>query len=41
MIAHIFRPIGSVTGYIAAVAIGLTLLAFAAPFLPDASWWLS
>lgn len=37
----LFRPISSVTGRIAAVAIGLAVLAFAAPFIPDATWWLS
>lgn len=41
MIAPLFRPIGSITGRIAAVVIGLTLLAFVAPFVPDASWWPS
>jgi hypothetical protein len=41
MIAHMFRPIGSVTGWLGAIVAGLVLLAFAAPFIPDATWWLS
>lgn len=41
MIAPLFRPIGSATGRAAAVIIAMTVITFAAPFIPDATWWLS
>lgn len=37
----LFRPIRSATGRAVGVLAALAIITFGAPFLPDATWWLS